>query len=469
MMTNKLQRNFFLPICTSVGRSLLISTVVGLICATDLPAQLFPGSENLWSNKEFQQRFLGSYGFDTDITPKVSGEEQEILKALLPLIAQNPAAAAVKLASSVSPEASAALDYTLGNLYVQSNEPEKAMAAYRVAIQKFPNFFRAYKNLGLVLVNEGEFEKALPFLRKGLELGGTDGSLYGPIGLALLNLGRPAQALTAYRQALLFDTGNIQWQTGKLRALFDVGHHLDASALLDTMIANDPANHHLWVWQANTFLSLESFEKAAANLEIVKRLGKADSASLGLLGDIYLKADLHDLALDNYLAASELAELDSERLIRTARGFIARRLWVEADTYLAKTAARAESLSPREQGHFFTLQAQAAIELDQIDRAAELLEKVIAHDPMNGNALLTFGQLQQRQGLYVEAGFAFEQAAKVEATRVNALVQHARMLVANRDYGAAVPLLERAIILEPGQRLESYLERVQQAARANRI
>lgn len=468
-MTKKLRQNLSLPTRGNLGRALLLATVVWLGWASDLPAQLFPGSENLWSNHEFQQRFLGSYGFDTDRTPTVSGAEQEILKALLPLIAEDPAAAAAKLAPSILADTSAALDYTLGNLYVQSNQPSKAMAAYRVAIQKFPNFFRAYKNLGLVLVNEGEFEKSLPFLRKGLELGGTDGSLYGPIGLALLNLGQPAQALTAYRQALLFDTRNIQWQTGKLRALFDVGHYVDASALLDSMIANDPANHHLWVWQANTFLSLDSFEKAAANLEIVKRLGKAESPSLGLLGDIYLKANLYDLALENYLAAAELGELDAERLIRTARGFIARRLWEEADTYLTKTAARAESLSPREQGHFFTLQAQAAIELDQIERAADLLERVIAHDPMNGNALLTFGQLQQRQGLYVEAAFAYEQAAKVEATRVSALVQHARMLVANRDYGAAVPLLERAIILEPGQRLESYLERVQQAARSNRI
>ncbi|TVP74963.1 MAG: tetratricopeptide repeat protein [Puniceicoccaceae bacterium] len=453
----------------STIRQLCALAAIGIgALSSNLNAQLFPLSENLWSNEEFKKRFLGSYGFDTDRNPTISADEQRAFRELIPIIERNPSEGAQRLRALITSESSAALDYTLANLYVQAGNTSAAIRAYETAIRKFPNFFRAYRNLGLVLVNESRFEEAIPFLQKGLELGGTDGSIYGPLALCFLNTEKPKQALTAYKQALIHQPGNRQWQMGMLRSLMDIGHYTDAAALLEEMIGNRPEESDYWTWQANAFLSLQESNQAGANLEILKRLGKANAASLALLGDIYMSKSIYDMALENYLAAAELEALSTERVLRTALGFVSRRLWDEANAYLAKTADRLDSLTPREQSRFRTMQAQTAIGLDDVDRAANLLEQVVSEDPMNGQALLTFADLQSRQGNFDEAAFTFEQAAKVEETRVDALVQHARMLVGQREFSAAVPILERAVILEPGPRLENYLERVQQAARAAR-
>lgn len=433
-----------------------------------LIAQTYPLSENLWSNPEFQNRFIGSYGFDTSITPKISGEEQEVFKLLVPLMQNNTSGAIQKLRSSITNDSSAALDYTLGNLYVQNRNVSSAIQSYQTAIRKFPNFYRAYKNLALVMVNEGRYEEAVPFILKGLELGGTDGALYGPLGLAYLNMEKPKSALTAYDNALLFAPNSLQWQQGKLRCLMDLNLYKESAGMLEEMILADSKNKNYWTWQANAFLSEEDMSKASANLEILKRMGNADGASLGLLGDIYLNEGMTDMALDNYLLAAEQETLNSARLIRTAQGFVSRRLWTEAATYLAKTKDRLDSLSPKDQSTFLTLQAQSAIGLGETEEASTILEALVAEDPMNGQALLTLGNLQRQLDRIEDAAFSYEQAAKIDDTRVDALVQHARMLIALRDYSPAVTLLQRVVLLEPGPRYEDFLERVQSANRASK-
>jgi tetratricopeptide (TPR) repeat protein len=449
-----------------LSKHLVQFVIFSLGIAGSAIAQSFPLSPNLWSNPEFQDRFLGSYGFDMEKTPKITADEQELFKQLLPLMESQPSAAAQQLRSSISAESSAALDYTLGNLHVQARNVPSAIRAYETAIRKFPNFFRAYKNLGLVLINEGRYEEAKPHLLKALELSGSDGSLYGPLGLVYLNLERPKQALTAYENALLFAPDNIQWQQGKLRALMDIGDFLAASAMLEEMILEAPENKDFWTWQANAFLSQKDTSVAAANLEVIKRLGKATATSLGLLGDIYLNDGLNDLALENYLAAADLEDLSSDRLLRTAEGLIRRQLWNEASTYLARTAQRIDELSPSETMTFRTLEARTALGNGELEKAAATLELIVAEDPMNGEALLTLANLKREQALFEDAAFHYEQAAKVESTKTNAMVEHARMLVTMRDYDAAASILQRVVVLDPSPRLESYLERVQSAARA---
>jgi tetratricopeptide (TPR) repeat protein len=447
--------------------TIFLLSLVALL-PSGLSAQTFPLSENLWSNPEFQNRFLGSYGFDTAITPKITADEQAIFKQLIPMMQSDPSGAAQQLRAAISTDSSAALDYTLANLYVQAQKPQDAIQAYQTAIRKFPNFYRAYKNLALVMVNEARYQEAVPFLLKGLELGGTDGALYGPLGLVYLNTNKPQSALTAYDNALLFAPSSLQWQQGKLRCLMDLSRYNEAAGLLEEMILADSGNKNYWTWQANAFLSEEEMSKAGANLEILKRLGKADSPALGLLGDIYLSENMTEMALENYLLAADQEALSAARLVRTAQGFVNRRLWAEASTYLAKTSDRLASLSPKEQSTFLTLQAQAAIGLGETESASTILEALIKEDPMNGPALLTLGNLQRQLERFEDAAFSYEQAAKIDATQLDALVQHARMLISLRDYSPAVVLLQRVVLLQPGPRYEDFLERVQSANRASK-
>ena len=43
-------------------------------------AQSYPLSENSWDNPDFVDRFMGSYGVDTAISPSLSREEADVFR-----------------------------------------------------------------------------------------------------------------------------------------------------------------------------------------------------------------------------------------------------------------------------------------------------------------------------------------------------------------------------------------------------
>ena len=100
------------------------------------------------------------------------------------VIQSNPLTAIEQLKSKIQPQSSAALDFILANLYFQEGDLKNAEINYKKATRKFPNFRRAYKNLGLVQVQAGNYKAAVKTISKAIELGDVDGRSYGSLGLA---------------------------------------------------------------------------------------------------------------------------------------------------------------------------------------------------------------------------------------------------------------------------------------------
>ena len=61
---------------------------------------------------------------------------------------------------------------------------------------------------------------------------------------------------------------------------------------------------------------------------------------------------------------------------------------------------------------------------------------------------------------YAKAALRFERAAKIAEFEVDALIEHARMLVSSKDYQGASDLLERAQTLSPQPRVARYLKAI---------
>jgi len=106
------------------------------LAATPLAAQVYPLSENTWSNPGFVKRFLGSYGVASEVEPTISAEEQALFREVIPLISGNPREAIRRLRAETTANASAALDYTLANLYAQTGNPAEAGPAAPAAVSR---------------------------------------------------------------------------------------------------------------------------------------------------------------------------------------------------------------------------------------------------------------------------------------------------------------------------------------------
>lgn len=448
----------------------ILSATVSTLCLPGIGnSQIFPLSENTWDNPEFVKRFLGSYGVDTERSPGITTQERDLFNEISGLIGENPQRAAEILSSRITSESSAALDYTLANIYFQTGNPDRATENYKRAIQKFPNFRRAYMNLGILKIQQGEFEKALPHLLKTVELGGADGNLYGLIAFSHLNLGRSGQALPAYRMARMFAPYNKDWAMGEIQCLMNMSVFDEAIVLLDELISRHPDDPSLLLLQANAFVGKQDLEQAVANLEMVRSMDAQTLSSLGLLADIYMNMEQPALALPIYLETLDFEELDRQRAFRIAQVLARVNAWDEVTAYINSFETRfSESLSDSERLKVLNLKAEVALAENRESDAMELLQQVVRRDPLNGNALLLIASYHWRQNAYEEATIYFERAEKADNTEVEALIQHARMRVSMREFNRAVELLQRSQMLDPRSYVADYLEMVQQAARSAR-
>ena len=426
----------------------------------------FPLSETSWDNPEFVERFVGSYGFDMALNPRITSEESELLRTIAPMMDRNRRAAISQLQAAMTAESSAALDYTIGSLLLQEGDRQGALRQYETAIRKFPNFFRAYQNAGLAYVQGGEYAEALTFLTKALEIGGGNGALYGLIGFCYLQLERPSQALDAYRQALIFQPESNDWRLGKLNSLLAVGETQLATAMLDEMIRENPADADLWLMQANVFQRERNLQAALANLEYVDRLGASNAQSLNLLGDLYLGEGLGELAAEAYSDALATGDLSPARALQIVGNLANRGATAEANTFIGQIRTEGLEMTDAQDLELMNLEARLALETGERDRAAEILGEVVRRDPLNGTALLTLGNYYRETGDLERAEFQFEAASRVPESQVRALTALARLKVTQRNYREAVELLRRAQAIEARPFIAEYIDRLEAAIRA---
>ena len=112
-----------------------------------------------------------------------------------------------------------------------------------------------------------------------------------------------------------------------------------------------------------------------------------------------------------------------------------------------------------------TYEAKIARANGKDELAANLLSKIIERDLLNGEAIIELAKYYADQGKLAEAFTRFEQAQKIRKYERSALVAHAQVLVNQKNYDEALPLLNRALRLQSDRNLKDFTDRVERAAR----
>ena len=448
---------------------LLIQLALLLGVVSTASAQFEPWSGSLIvRDPEWQKSFLGSYGFLSGAEPDIKPSELEILREVIDLMQVNPRAAAAMLEQQTGENSSAALDFILANLRFQNGDTAKAAESYERALEKFPDFRRAHKNLGLLMVQMNVYDGAIQQLTRAIELGDRDGRSYGLLGYSFLNRDNPLSAEQAYRTAVLQQPDSKDWQLGLARSLLAQEKYKEAAALFSAFLEKHPEDVSVWKLQANAYLGLEQPMAAAVNLEAVRMLGGADSSTLVLLGDIYMNEGITELAKEAYL---EVIRSD-EKAVRFGTAYRAAELLYRSKAYgesgeLIRSIDRryAQGLDANQQLELMTLKAKLARARGDSKEAASLLERIVNQDGTRGDALLELARFHRDQGNDQKAFLLLERARNLEAFEYEALVEEAQFRVASKEYEKAATLLRRALQIRSEPRLERFLARVEQATR----
>ncbi len=451
-----------------LGRYALTQAVILVSVAATTRATDGLDIKAIWNDPTFQKQFIGSYGINAELEPRVTPEEIAILEKIRPLMADDLPKAELSLRKQMKPECSAILDFTLGSIQFQQDKMIDALVSYRKAVAKFPSFRRAWRNIGLIQVRNATYDEAINSFTRMIELGGGDAYSYGLLGFSYASMQDYQAAEAAFRNALLLQPENTEWRLGLTRCVFRQQKYEDAAALLDGLIERYPDKADFWLLQANAYLELRQPLRAAVNLEALGSLGKATVDSLHTLGDIYVTEDLVELAASAYRRAIDIDPGQPiARPLRSAEVLAARGALAQARqiaTHIGEACAA--QMQDADRRKLLKLEARLSMaDGTGSDETATVLEEIIQLDPLDGEALMLLGQHYARQNQPDRAIFYYERAASVEAFEVNARIRHAQVLVGLGRYADAVGLLRRAQELKPRDDVARYLEQVERLAR----
>lgn len=471
-----------------------------------------PKENAYFRTQEFQRDFARSFLSKSEVEPPVDPDDVEELQAIIELILEDDgengkkARALKKLERANGKNPGPQFDFLIGQLHfeagrqlatgVEADEeglveavpanPEAArvafgdsLAAFDKAIERYPAFLRAWEKKALLhfrlAAEEPEqFAKASGAFREVLRLGQVDENTFGFLGISLMNQELYLKAETAFRSALMLSSpeDETKWRLGLANALFRQNRYADASALTQTLINADSSNSSYWLLQGNAFLGMNEIQRAAENFRIADQLGGSTFASLNLLADIYANDGLADLAVDVYLKALTKGDASPNRGLRGARLLVRSGDLVSVKRLLGGIQGHfGEGLEPERLAELRKLQSQVAVREGDGETEIALLREIIGDDPMDGDAMILLGEALGRPvdgevavERVAEAIQLFETAAAIEEFEAKSKLKHAQLLVRQKDYAGAIPLLKSSLQAEDKEAVRNFLESVEKAA-----
>lgn len=425
----------------------------------------------LWKSESFRRSFTASYGTDARIEPTITAAERAVLDAVaVKMRAEDrEGAVAVLTASELLPK-SAALLFSLGNLRFEQEKNEDAEASFQKALDLYPSFRDAHRNLAVALVRRNEFEAAKPHLLRALELGAQDGLTMGLLGYVHASAGRHQAALQAYRMAQLTMPEEPQWKLGEALALLALEDPNATVSIFKELIEAHPENPYHWAGQADALHRLGKPLEAIANLEFVRRMGLLDGTQLISLGHLYLNEGMTASALEVYRAAlTATTPAPFGKAVQAVDALCGHRDWVQAQE-LAQAVLQTfpEAVRTAASGDHERLERSLAlIELEsgEANQGAARVEALIQKDPLDGLALILLARFRAREERFEEAFLLFEQAAREPESEEEALRRHGQLLVERGQFAKAVDLLDQALALRPDPSMVAYLDSVRALAR----
>ncbi len=419
-------------------------------------------TQDFWNDPAFVRGFMGDYGFRSEVEPRIDKSEQFILREVVAKAENQLEQAITYLESKTDHKTSAALDFALGTMFYQLGRLTRSEQTYEQALKKFPSFLRARKNLGFVQLSLGKLEEASQNLAKAISLGEADGISYVALGYCHLSLGRVVSAENAYRMAILLHPESIDARNGLVNCLLSTNRFAEALALLDELLESKPNDLFCHKARASALQGLEREEDAVIALETLRRMNKLDTAGTLALGDLYHNLGLDDLSLTAYQDALKKKEkLSLSRYARAAKVLINRGAYGAGFEYLEEIEKTfGKGYSDTDEHEIRMLQAEVRLATGKRTEARKILENLIEKQPLDGEALLLAAKLATEDLDYTKAALRFERAAKLPDFEVEALIEHARMLVSIKDYQLASDLLERAQAIAPQPRVGRYLKAI---------
>ena len=414
----------------------------------------------MFSTKDAEKRISESYNFLKDREPEMTEDEYVLYERVIPMVFSQPDFALTMLETMLAddqPE-SPAFSYVLANVYYSQQRYADAENYYKIAIEEFPQFLRAWINLGILYYTQDEYEKAVPCFSKAITLGNQEGQILGLLGQCFLETNNPIAAEAAFMQAMVADPSNKDWIEALFNLYFESQQYTKAETLIKRLIKLNPDDAQNWKVYASILLQQNRDTEAISVLELASQLGITTVEDELLLAGIYAENKLFPEALGVYQSVmSKNPDLGSNYALVYVRALTHEKSYAKAEQVLRSVEMR---LPDDKRVRFLQIKAdlQSAQSLD--NEAADTLEQLLKLDPLNGRALLAIGGILKKQGKIEDATISFDLASRSDESAFQAYVELANIALEQRQFRKGIQLLEAALRVEDHPELQKYLEKI---------
>lgn len=426
-----------------------------------------PVSKSFWQDPAFVSSFNGSYRINARIEPTLTGEERAVLVQVQKEMEAGDREGALKLlTASELTKGSAALLFNKGNILFELGKNDEAIESFQDALKQYPSFRRAHRNLALCFVRADDYEKALPPILEAVALGDQDGTTLGLLGYCYLQKEKYASALQAYRAAQLTQPDVADWKIGAAQCLGELDQLEEAEKLITEVSELRPEEMSYQLLLSDIQYRLGKMDASMAGLEWLRRKGQLADDSMITLGNMYVVQG--DISQAKELFKEVAKELDPKfhiSFLDATERVLDRHLWELASEMLTSVKSMKlddSSLANKSK----CMQAVLAMQTGE-GNAKDLLKEVLVSNPNHGDALIFMGDWYKSQKEIEHAALQYERAAKLPGFSKQASLAHGRMLVEQRRYEAALPLLKKAAEGSDDANLAKYIKAVENLVSAN--
>jgi tetratricopeptide (TPR) repeat protein len=353
---------------------------------------------------------------------------------------------------------SPAFEFVMGSAEYNAGHRDEAERHYRRAVEDFPDYLRAWANLGVLYYGAERYQEAVTSFGKAVELGDSTAETSGMLAYALQRTGNSVGAEMAYLRALSTAPENPDWIDGLCGLYIETRQYGRAEPLVRRLIVLQPTEPRHWQDLAGLLISQDRPMEAIVVLESARGLKVANDEMVVQLGDLYAQQNLHAEALAVY---RDLIKRDpatgAKRLIGAAMAALEEGHESEAAEYLA---AADKDIPAGQRGVFLQTRAELAVARKDWVSARRDLEEALAERPLHGPLLLRLGQVLKAGGAEIAAREYLEAAARSPESAYRAHLELADLELQARHYRLCADQLEQALAIEKSPVLQEYLAKI---------
>jgi tetratricopeptide (TPR) repeat protein len=411
--------------------------------------------------KEDLNRIINeSAGFLKNREPEMTAGEYALYEKVVTMLNVQPEFAMQLLQGMLAGKEvpSPAFEFVMGNAHYNAGRFAEAEVHYRNAVTRFPDYQRAWANLGVLYYGTERYDQAVIAFRKAVELGDSTAETMGLMAYSLQRAGNSVAAEMAYLRALSTAPDNPDWLDGLCGLYVESRQFGRAEPLVRQLIKLQPGESRHWQHLAGILLSQNRPMEAIVVLESARALQVANEDMLVQLGDLYAQQNLHAEALGLYRdLLKRNPEVGAKRLIGAAMAALEEGREGEA----AQLLASAEKDVPAAQrGAFLETRAELAVTRKDWTSARRDLEDALAARPLHGPLLLRLGQVLKSASSDTAARQYLEAATRRPESGFRAHLELADLELQAKHYKLCADHLEQALAIEKSPAVQEYLAKI---------